>query len=89
MSRFRNFIKTIVTKKITIFKIEFFYSTLFAIVLFFILSVMNIFNFIIALIASNFYWALGQSILFAWNTGFLYYNWLLNKIQISMEKSKI
>lgn len=89
MSRFYNWVGKVFTKKTTIFGMEFFNLNLVLIVLFFILSIINTFNFIMMLIASVFYPALIQLFLFTCNTGFLYWYWMSNKMKIIISKNKI
>ena len=88
MGKFYKWVEKIFTVKTTIFGIEVFYASLVAMTIFSILAIMNTYNFILALIALNFYWALAQLFLFSWNTGFLYYNWLLNRMQMEIAKNK-
>jgi len=88
MGTFWKKVEKLFTKKTTIFGKEIYIASFSLIILFSGLATFNLFNFILAVIAGDFYWALGQLLLFSWNTGLLYYNWLLNKMQIEIAKSK-
>ena len=72
-------------KRISIFGNKFHMLSFIAIIFFAILAFMNIVSFVSALATLNFYKSLMELLLFSWNTGFLYYNYLLDKLQLEKE----
>ena len=88
MGKFYKFVEKLLTKKTTIFGQEFYYATFIAMIVFFCLSILNIFSFIFALIDGSFYLAIMRMFLFCWSTGFLYYSWLLNEMNLILSKHK-
>ena len=75
-------------KTIHILGREFTYEHITAICIFLCLSTFNFFNFIFVLVEGNFYSALFNAILFAWNSGLVYWNFLLNKTYLLKKKTK-
>lgn len=88
MSKFMDTVKKSFEKKVKIFEQEFYYFGLFMIILFLMLSCASLTVFIFALINNNFYLSVVDICLFTFNSGFVYWNYLLNKIKLSLEKVK-
>jgi len=83
MSVFDN-IEKFCTKIVSIHGYKLHMIALITIVFFVLLSSMSMWGFVSALIASNFYNALINTLVFAWNSGFAYYCYLRDKLEIEM-----
>ncbi len=70
------FFENIFKKKVKIFKIELYLFNLILIILVSGLAIMNLVGFINALISSSFIVAVVDTILFAWNSGLVYWLYL-------------